>query len=164
MSMAKRDGFSIEWDGLDEFIDELEGMEKEFVANVEKGMAKYGMLAEEGSRALVHRDSGDLETSISFGKPKREGGNIVVEGGSNLAYALRRHEERVRRGYHDKYDAGVKYPRYYFNGRGERTQQKPTWRGEVPGRKFMERAIKVTETEFDKIMAEALEKTLGGKR
>lgn len=163
--MARRgDGFYLEWHGLDEFIEDLEVMEREFDKNVEKGMAKYGMLAEDGSRALAPKDSGELEISINFKKPHREGGNIVVEGGSNSVYALRRHEEPYRYGIHDKYDNGVKYPNYYVYGKGRRTLQKPAWRGEKPGRKYMERAIVATEKDFAKIMADALEQTLRGRR
>ncbi len=162
MSMAK-DTFSLVWDGLDEFANDLKGMEKNLIKNIEKGMTEYATLVEEGAKALVHRDSGDLEASINFGKPKREGDSFVVEGGSNLKYALRRHEEPHRPGTRDKHDAGVKFVRYYLNGRGRRTFQKPSWRGEKPGRKFLERAIVATEKGFDKLMAEALEKTLEGK-
>lgn len=166
MLMVKRRGdhFSLVWEGLDEFIEDLEGMEREFEKNAEKGMAKYRMLAEEGTKALSPRDSGDLEASINFGRPKNQGRNIVVEGGSNLAYALRRHEEPHRYGIHDKYDNGVRFSNYYIYGKGRRTLEKPHWRGEKPGRKYLERAIVVTEKDFEKIMADALEQTLRGRR
>ncbi|WP_342512795.1 HK97 gp10 family phage protein [Sporosarcina sp. FSL K6-1522] len=160
--MAK-DMFSLVWSGLSEFEDDLKGMEKELFKNIEKAMSDYSMLIEEGTRALVHRDHGDLEASINFGRPKREGDSFVIEGGSNLKYALRRHEEPYRPGTHDKYDAGVKFVKYYLNGRGRRTFGKPSWRGEKPGRKFLERAIVATEKDFDAVMVEALEKTLEGK-
>lgn len=166
MSMVKRRGdhFSLVWDGLDEFIEDLEGMERDFENNVKKGMGKYGSLAEEGSKALSPRDSGDLESSIHFDRPKNQGGSIVVEGGSNLHYALRQHEAPERTGVRDKNDAGVKEAGYYVDGRGRRTRQKPAWRGQQAGRKYVERAIVATEKGFEKIMANALEQTLRGRR
>ncbi|OAK70094.1 HK97 gp10 family phage protein [Lederbergia galactosidilytica] len=162
--MARKDGFYLEWHGLDELIEELEGMEREFEKNIQQGMKKYSTLAEEGTRALAPRDSGDLESSMTLKIPYIEGSKIVGGIGSNLAYALRRHEEPYRYGIHDKYDNGVKFPNYYVYGKGRRTLQKPSWRGEKPGRKYLERAIVATEKDFVKIMADALEQTLRGRR
>ncbi len=160
MSMAKDDVFSIEWEGLDEFHDMLDKMEKEHENIIMDEMTKFGMLAEEGTKALVHHDHGDLEDSINFDKAKKEGRDIIVRGGSNLVYALRRHEEPYRMGVHHKYENGRKFPNYYVGGRGRGTHAKPMWRGYKPGRKYMENAIKAIEPDYDKMNARALERIL----
>lgn len=115
-------------------------------------MTKYGLLVEEGTRALAQKDTGDLEESINFSRAEKQGQAFVVEGGSNLKYALRRHEEPYRRGKYPYYDDGAKFPNYYVNGLGRRTRLKPNWRGERPGRKYMQRAINVTEKDFGVMM------------
>lgn len=160
MSMANDDVFSIEWEGLDEFAEMLDKMDDQTDKIIMEEMTKFGMLAEEGTKALVHHDEGTLEDSINFDKAKREGGDIVVQGGSNLEYALRRHEEPYRMGVHHKYSEGKKWPNYYVGGRGRGTHRKPAWRGYQPGRKYMENAIKAIEGDYDKMNARALERIL----
>jgi hypothetical protein len=153
--------FDIHWDGLDEFSSMLEDMDEQAENIVMDEMTKLGMLAEEGTKALVHHDEGTLEDSINFDKAKKEGSDIVVRGGTNLVYALRRHEEPYRPGVHDKYSEGKKWPNYYLNGRGRGTHRKPRWRGYKPGRKYMENAVKSIEPDYDKMNARALERILG---
>ncbi len=158
--MAKDDVFNIEWEGLQEFSDALDKMEEEAESIIMEEMTEFGMLAEEGTKALVHHDHGDLEDSINFGKAQRKGENIVVEGGSNMAYALRRHEEPYRMGVHHKYERGRKFPNYYIGGRGRGTHNKPMWRGYKPGRKYMENAIKAIEPDYNKMNERALKRIL----
>jgi len=160
MSMVKNDVFEIHWEGLDEFAEILDKMDKESENIIMEEMTKFGMLAEEGTKALVHHDEGTLEDSINFDKAKREGGQIVVRGGTNVVYALRRHEEPYRMGIHDKYSEGKRWPNYYVAGRGRGTWNKPTWRGYRPGRKYMENAIKAIEGDYDKMNTRALERIL----
>lgn len=158
--MAKDDVFKIEWEGLKEFHDALDSMEKEAEKIIVEEMTGFGKLAEEGTKALVHHDEGHLHDSINFDKAKKEGNSLVVHGGSNWEYALRRHEEPYRMGVHDKYKDGKKYPNYYVGGRGRGTHAKPAWRGYKPGRKYMENAIKAIEPDYDKMNERALERIL----
>lgn len=162
--MARGLNFNFELDGLSDFEDSLKDMEKDFKRNVEDGMREYSMLAEEGSKSLAPRDSGDLEASIHAEAPVWRGTTIESGVGSNLSYALRRHEAPDKPGERDKYDNGVKEEGYYVDSKGRRTRQKASWRGQMPGRKYIERPVAATEDEFEQIMAEALDKTLGGRR
>lgn len=155
----KSDMFSMEWEGLDEFRDILDTMEKEAENIIMEEMTKFGMLAEEGTKALVHHDEGTLEDSINFDKAKKVNGQITVEGGSNVIYALRRHEEPYRPGVHPK---GLDKS-YYVYGRGRGTRGKDEWRGYKPGRKFMENAIKAIEPDYDEMNKRALERILKGE-
>lgn len=162
--MAKDDVFGIEWEGLDEFADILDKMDEQAEKIIMEEMTTFGMLVEEGTKALAPHDEGtldgssnfDISGSVSFDKAKKEGGGIAVHGGSNLEYALRRHEEPYRMGVHDKLPGDG----YYVDGRGEGTRGKPNWRGIQPGRKYMENAIKAVEKDYDKMNTRALERIL----
>ncbi|POD46307.1 hypothetical protein BKM15_25945 [Pseudomonas syringae pv. syringae] len=140
----------------------FDGMEAEFERIALGEYTKYGLLVEEGTKALAPKDRGDLEASINFGKSKKEGGLIVVEGGSNLVYALRQHEKPYTMGIRDKYDSGALFEKYYVGGRGRKTLQKPAWRGYRPGRKFLQNAINATDPEYNSMNERILDRLIGG--
>lgn len=163
--MARNDEFfRIEWQGIDELIDYFDRMEKDFERILIDEYTKFGMLVEEGTKALAPHDEGGLEDSISFDKAKRVGNAIMIEGGSNLKYAIRRHEEPYRGGTHPKYDNGSKFPSYYQTGRGAGTRGKPAWRGYKPGRKYLQNAINATEKDYDKMNERILDRITGGDK
>ena len=155
------DFFDLEWEGLDDFISKLEGMEEAFfrVANAE--FTKYGLLLETGGKALAPEDAGDLAASINFSGMKRKGDSIEGEVGTNLVYALRRHEEPYRMGSFPKYSRGAKFPNYYVNGRGVVTRGK-SWRGYPAGRKYLENAVKATKNDYETMLNRIIEQTLRG--
>ena len=156
------DRIEIVWDGIEEYADLLEGFEDEFYRHLKNELTEYGLLVEEGAKALAPRDTGDLEQSIHFDAAKRVGDKVIVEGGTNIEYALKRHEAPYSSSTHDKYDNGARFPNYYSGGRGKRTRSKSPWRGFQPGRKYLSNAVAATEEEFERAIARALEKTLGG--
>lgn len=163
--MANNDDFiQIEWDGLAE----LEEMFKEMGAAIDEiamqEYTKYGLLVEEGAKALAFKDRGELEQSINFDRARKEGNLIVVQGGTNLKSALRLHESPYKPGVRSKYDSGALFERYYNNGRGEKTRAKSAWRGYQPGRKFLSNAVLATETEFDETNDRILKRVLEGER
>lgn len=152
----------IEWDGLRE-LEELFGeMDDLLVRNMKAGMQEYDLLVETGARKLAPRYEGELMRSIIAGNVVVYGGLVVGTVGSNLSYAWRRHEEPYRRGKHPLYDNGIKRRDWYINGRGQRTRQKSSWRGHLPGRKFLENAVIATEGDFEDIFDEVLDATLRG--
>ncbi|MGE7650483.1 HK97 gp10 family phage protein [Peribacillus frigoritolerans] len=163
--MAEKDDvIRLEWDGLKELEDLLDGMGDEIERIAKEEMTKYGLLVEEGTKALAPKDTGDLEESINFGQAEREGDYIVVEGGSNLEYSLIRHERPNKMGIRDKYDNGAKFENYYIGGKGRKTLRKPTWRGYRAGRKFLQNAINATEEDYNKMNERILERLLGGDK
>ena len=153
--------FNFEWEGFEEFRDLIDGLEDEFYKIAKEEYTKYGMLLEEGTKALAPVDEGNLEDSINF-ITKREGNSIVIEGGSNLEYALRRHEEPYRMGKHPKYDNGSKFPDYYKDGRGRETRAKGTWRGMQSGRKFLTNAVILTEEDWNTMNRRIIQRLFGG--
>lgn len=159
MSRQKVDIFSLEWEGLDEFNELLGKMEKEHEAIIVKELTDFGQDVETGTKALVHHDEGNLEDSINFGKARKRGSTYEVTGGSNLKYALRRHEQPYSKRVYDK----IPGDKFYQYGRGWGTRNKPNWRGYAPGRKFMENAINALEKDYNAMNTRVLEKIMGLK-
>jgi hypothetical protein len=161
-SLANNDFLHINWDGLADMEELLDGMEENFERILMQEYTKYGLLVEEGTKALVFHDEGDLEASINFGAAEKKGNEVIVEGGTNMEYALRLHEKPYKPGTHDKYDNHSRFDDYYEYGRGERTRDKPNWRGRQPGRKYLENAISATKKDYEKMNERILDRTLEG--
>lgn len=160
--MARDTDIRIEWDGLAELGDLMDTMEERIERIALEEYKDFGMLFEEAVRALAPRDESDLEGSYNVSPPKREGESIVIEGGSNSVYALRRHEEPYRSGAYPKYDNGSKFPDYYVNGRGARTRSKSGFRGEKAGRKYQSRAVELITEDWNETNQRILDRVLGG--
>ena len=155
------DFFSLDFEGLDEFINDLNNMENVFKQVLKAEFTNYGMLLEGGARQLAPEDDGDLAASIVFSGVKFNGADISGEVGTNLVYALRRHEEPYRNGTFPKYSRGAKFPNYYQNGRGVTTRGK-SWRGIPAGRKYLENAVKATTQDYDEMIERIINRTLQG--
>lgn len=155
------DFFELEWEGLEDFISKLDGMKEAFFKVAKVEFTKYGLLLEEGGKALASEDEGDLAASIHFSGVKITGDDISGEVGTNLVYALRRHEEPYRAGSFPKYSRGAKFPNYYVNGRGVITRGK-SWRGYPAGRKYLDNAVKATKADYDNMLNRIMEQTLRG--
>ena len=133
--------FNLEWEGLEELINHLGEMTENMDRIFMEELTEYGLLVEEGAKSLAHHKLGDLEDSINFEKARKVTvGTFEVTGGSNLVYALRRHEEA---------------------GRGLGTLAKPMWRGYRPGPKFLENAMKATKNDYNRMNEIILERILG---
>lgn len=161
--MAKKGlGFGIDFD-IDKVIEDFGGMAADVDKNIDNGLSEYGMLYEEAGKALAPYDSGDLVTSIQFQGLKTVNGERQGSIGSDLEYALAVHERPYVPGTRDKYDNGVKFERYYLNGRGRRTHRRPGYRGQKAGRKYIERAEQVISKDHEDIMKATLEAVLKGR-
>lgn len=149
-----------QWHGMDEFIDDLQQVEDTFKRFVMDGMDEYSLIVEEGARALAFRYGGDLEESILSAAVAYRNGVVIGAVGTNLVYAWRLHEKPHGNKIGTLYDNGIRIQGYYIGGRGKRTRDKASWKGQMPGRKFIERAVVATEDEFYEIMEEVYEKAL----
>ncbi len=152
----------IEWTGLRELQQEFKTMNKRFNLILLDEMDKIGLTCEEYAKALSPRDSGDLENSIHSTQATVEGRSFVVYVGTNMEYAAYVHELNNVRPVGDKYERGVKLEGYYIGGRGQRTRDKPSEKGFQPGRKFLQRAVILTDQHFEKAMEKALERLFEG--
>jgi hypothetical protein len=153
--------FRLEWDGLEELEQYFARMEEAFVQILVEEYTRYGLLLEEGGKALAPEDDGDLAASINFSGLRVTADGVEGEVGTNLVYALRRHEEPYRMGTFPKYSRGAKFPDYYVNGRGAETRNK-SWRGIPAGRKYLENAVKATQEDYEEMLRRILERLTGG--
>lgn len=149
--MPKNNRFDIHIEGLEEESKRFGEFYEKWERVAEEELTKFGLLVEEGAKALAFHDTGEFEDSITADRAKRQGDEISVEIGSNSPLAVMLHERPYRMGTHDKYDNGARFPRYYVNGRGRRTITKPKWRGFKAGRKYMQNAITAVEPDLDKM-------------
>lgn len=138
--MAKNT-FHIEFTDLRKFDQSLKYMDQQLKGHVKEALTEYGSLVEEGAKRLAPHKTGDLEASINFDEAVAGFGSVSVTGGTNMAYAMRAHEQP---------------------GRGPGTLAKPIWRGYQPGRKYLENAIIATQIDYERLLREALTKIVGG--
>ena len=153
-----RDIFRLEWDGLDQLVRIMEEMNDEKDAIIIEEYTRFGLLVEEGTKALAPHDKGDLEDTIHSEPAKRDGDGISTEVYVGSEYGVYQHELVPRSGEHPKYENGAKFPGYYKDGKGARTRSKPGWRGEEPGRKYLERAVELTDDDFTEMNERALDR------
>jgi len=141
--MARNFNFSVDWDGLDAFIDEIDGMEKDIDREIIREMNLFKGKPEEGAKSLTPVLTNELTRSISTTAVTNQMGMIGFALGTNLHYARRMHEHR--------------------GGWGKATQEKQrtTWRGYTPGSKYVENAVRGTEDDFEQAMANALDRVIG---
>lgn len=158
--------FQVQWDGLEELIDLFGEMNELVRINTVAGMEDYTALVETGARELAQYFDGDLAESIVARDVVIKSGVVTGEVGSVLIYAWRRHEEPYRKGRHDLYDRGIRLVGFYKDGLGARSRgsTRMGWRGQMPGRKYLERAIVASEEDFQSIFDNVLAATLNGNR
>lgn len=151
---------SIEWEGLDELKQYFRGVNQKFERIVKEELTDFGLNVETVAKALAPRDSGDLEDSLTATVAELRGTVFEIMVGTNLEYALRVHEQPYSSDTRSKYERGVKYDGYYVNGRGENTRDKSNVKGFVPGRKYLQNAVTVTEEDWNKMLERILERML----
>lgn len=140
----------------------IDARQHQLIANMKDAADEVLMNAEADSKALVGRDGGQLENSIIASPAVYSNDVISGKVGSNLVYALRRHEEHERIGTFNKYEDGVKYEGYYYNGRGELTRAKPNVGGFKPGRKYLENAGTINQPHWRNNLTDAVTDTFKG--
>lgn len=146
---------TFEWHGFANLIDDIDAIQNSFIGYVMRGMEQYSLVVEEGARHLAFRYGGDLESSIVAAAVAVRSKLVIGSVGTNIAYAWRLHEKPHGNKIGDLHDNGITIKGYYIGGRGRRTREKASWKGQMPGRKFLERAVVATEDEFYEIMEDA---------
>lgn len=160
--MANKPIFDFEWDGLDELIVLFGEISTKWERHIIREMNRFKTVPERGVKALSPRDEGDLESSWVTSSIKKSGASYSFTIGTNLPYAPWLHERDPGMGTYPKYSRGAVIEGYYVNGWGEKTRNKPNWRGFKPGKKFLANAIKGSERDFDKMNTRLLDILTGG--
>jgi hypothetical protein len=162
--VGNRAGFKIEWTGTEEFKRVLRDMTQDTSSVFQREYTKFGMLVEEGARALAPQDRGDLASTINADAPNVSARGVSIEIGVGSIYGAYQHEKRDGGPTYAKYDNGAKFPGYYSGGYGARTRSKPSWRGARPGRKYLERTVQLVETDFNEMNERILQQIMEGRR
>lgn len=158
-----RKRISIDTDAIKRMEAQLSNSKNVLIDNMLEAADDVLMDTEGTAQSLAPRDSGHLERTILSSNAKHMAGKISGSVGSNSVYALRRHEEAPRRGTYHKYEDGVRYDNYYFNGRGERTRAKPKVAGFQAGRKYLSNAAELNRDNWRNELSDAVSRTYGGK-
>lgn len=163
--MASNNGinFNLSWSGTNEIRRAIKKMDVMAERVLKEEYSKHALFVEQATKSLAHHDRGDLEDSIHSQPARRTGKGITSEVYVNSDYAIYLHESVPKKyGYRPKYENGSKFPKYYKNGLGLRTRTKPGFRGEKPGRKFLDRAVKLSEKDFDEMNKRAIRRITEG--
>ena len=159
--MAGKDGFSFSLEGLEVMVGELDALEEQIEKRLDETLTKLALHIMHDAKRLAPIDSGDLEAAMHVGsnvanpfnvsEVKRTLEGMYIDFGASPEvdhYAVVQHEGFRRT---SKGNIVMLTP-------GEKTLSKGPYNGEMPGKKFLERAIKMNE----KRIIEELSKILGG--
>lgn len=142
------DKFEFRLDGLDAVVRSLDQIENGIDERVDQVLTKNALKIVHDGRRLAPIDTGDLEAAINAGDVQYEGGMRFVDIGTSPEvddYAVVQHEGFMQR-----------------NGRlieltpGEKTRSKGPYNGYMPGKKFLENAVKMNAQAFFEEMARVL--------
>lgn len=142
------DKFEFRLDGLDAIVRSLGEIERAIDEGVDQTLVKFGAKIVHDGRRLAPLDQGDLEAAINAGDVQRSGGVSYIDIGTSPEvdhYAVVQHEGFMHR-----------------NGKvvpltpGEKTRSKGPYNGYMPGKKFLENAVKMNAQAFFEEMARIL--------
>ncbi|MFO3690252.1 HK97 gp10 family phage protein [Staphylococcus felis] len=156
--MPKRRHIDVDNSQVKRLADKVSETNSKFVENLIKNVDLFGMQMEDDSKALASVDSRDLEQSINS-KTSYSKGIVSSVTGSNLEYALRRHEEQPGIGKYNKYHKGVKYKDYYYNGRGKLTRVKENVNDFKPGRKYLTNASLINRKNWNTTLIDSFKES-----
>lgn len=148
--MASREIFTIE--GIEAAIKDLDRIEKEMEQKIDKVLTFLAEKVIHDAKRLAPLLSGDLEAALVVGEVKKELKRIYIDFGVSPEvshYATVQHEgfRKTKKG------------KVVYMSPGPKTESKPAYKGYMPGKKYLENAIKINE----KLIIEELRKALSFK-
>lgn len=147
--MPSRNLYGFDIEGIEAMILTLDEIEGETFQRIDIALTKLAMKVIEDAKRLAGLDSGDLEASLVVGEVKRILQRIYIDFGTSPEvddYALVQHEGFRK----------TKTGRVVYMSPGEKTQSKGPHKGYMPGKKFLENAIKINEKLIEKELAPLL--------
>ncbi|MDR7237120.1 HK97 gp10 family phage protein [Neobacillus drentensis] len=147
--MPSRNLYSFDIEGIESMILTLERIEQETYQKIEDTLTKLAEKVIEDAKRLAPIDSGDLEAALNVAEVKKMLQRIYVDFGTSPEvddYALVQHE-----GFRKTKSGGVVHM-----SPGEKTASKGPHKGHMPGKKFLENAIKINEQLIIRELTEAL--------
>jgi HK97 gp10 family phage protein len=149
--MASREVFSIE--GIGASIADLDRIEKEMEQKIERVLTRLAEKVIHDAKRLAPLLSGDLESALIVDEVKKEIKLIYIDFGVSPEvshYATVQHEgfRKIRK--------GKNKGKVVHMSPGPKTESKQPYKGYMPGKKYLENAIKINE----KLIIEELRKAL----
>ncbi|GBG09510.1 hypothetical protein PAT3040_04160 [Paenibacillus agaridevorans] len=148
--MAKGSGFSFSLDGLEAMVQGLDSLVDDIDRRLEETLTRLALKAIHDAKRLAPLDEGDLEAALVVGEVKQMIGMTYIDFGTSPEvdhYAVAQHEGfRVT----SKGTLVVFEP-------GEKTLSKGPYNSEMPGKKFLERALKMNEKQIIEELSKILE-------
>lgn len=145
------EGFSFNLDGLEAIYSALDSTLAEIDKRVDETLTKLALKIIHDAKRLAPLDEGDLEAALIIGEVKQLIGVSYIDFGTSPEvdhYAVAQHEG---------FRKTVKGTIVNFTP-GEKTKSKGPYNGYMPGKKFLENALKMNE----QLIIEELSKILGG--
>ncbi|WP_127580839.1 HK97-gp10 family putative phage morphogenesis protein [Paenibacillus koleovorans] len=149
--MADRKPFSFSLEGIEVMIGELDRFTEELDRRLRDTLTRLALKVIHDAKRLAPLDTGDLEAALVVGEIMQRYGVMYIDVGTSPEvdhYAIAQHEGfRVTK--------GGKLVQFKP---GEKTISKGPYNGEMPGKKYLERALQMNE----KLIMEELSKILEG--
>lgn len=136
--MDSREVFQFDVNSINSVMRELDEIEAEMERRIDKVLTKLANKVITDAKRLAPLDSGDLEAGLIVGVVKRVLYERYIEFGTSPEvdhYATVQHE-----GFRKTAEGKVLYM-----SPGEKTKSKRSYKGHIPGKKYLENAIQINE-------------------
>lgn len=136
--MAVRKIFSFSLDGIEAMINRLDRIEKDLDRRLDETLTRLALKVITDAKRLAPIDSGDLEGALVVGEVKRTIAGMYIDLGTSPEvddYAVVQHEGFRK----------TKNGRLVELTPGEKTLSKGSYNGYMPGKKYLENALKMNE-------------------
>ncbi|MBO1515052.1 HK97 gp10 family phage protein [Metabacillus bambusae] len=134
--MANREVFSVE--GIGAMISELDKIEREVDQKIDRVLIKLAQKVITDAKKLAPLDSGDLEAALIVGEVRNMLKSKFIDFGTSPEvddYAMVQHEGFRK----------TKTGKVVYMSPGPKTDSKGAYKGYMPGKKYLENAIKINE-------------------
>jgi HK97 gp10 family phage protein len=134
--MDSREVFSVE--GIGTAIADLDRIEREIELKLDRVLTRLAQKVIEDAKKLAPIDSGDLEAALVVGEVKKLLGTMFIDFGTSSEvdeYATVQHEGFRK----------TKNGKVVHMTPGPKTASKGSHKGYMPGKKYLENAIKINE-------------------
>lgn len=148
--MADRKIFSFSLEGIEAAIDRLDRLEKDLDRRIDETLTKLALKVIADAKKLAPIDSGDLEAALVIDEVKRTIAGMYIDLGTSPEvddYAVVQHEGFRK----------TKNGRLVELTPGEKTMSKGSYNGYMPGKKFLENALKMNEQHILEELSKILE-------
>lgn len=149
--MADHKIFSFSLEGIEAMIDRLDRLESDLDRRLDETLTRLALKVIADAKKLAPIDEGDLEAALIVGEVKQTIAGMYIDLGTSPEvddYAVVQHEGFRK----------TKSGKLVEMTPGPKTMSKPAHGGYMPGKKYLENALKMNE----KLILEELSKVLEG--